>query len=108
FSCLGHNSIICRYNDDCNVCALCTTSAHCSECFVTRGIQKGDFLAINLDLICADMLCDATSLACGYFCLTDSVEQGCFSVINVTHDRDDWWNGHGLTALASGDHSLVG
>ena len=74
---------------------------------MARGIQERDFLAVDLNLVGSDVLCDTTCLTGGYFCLTDGVEQGCFAMIDVTHDCDYWWDSHGLTAFAGRNHRLV-
>ena len=42
------------------------------------------------------MLCDTTSFAGSHFGATDEVEQRCFTVVDVAHDRDNRCTGNGV------------
>src|SRR5260370_30390179 len=68
---------------------LCSTGTHGGEGFVTRGVHECDFLAVDFDLVCTDMLSNATGFAGRDLCFADGVEQGCFAMIDVSHDGDD-------------------
>ena len=56
---------------------------------MTRGVEEGDGLAVDLHLIGADMLRDAAGFAGGDGGVSDIVEQTRFAVVDVTHDHDD-------------------
>jgi len=50
-------------------CDLSPRARHGGERLVTRCIKEGNFLAVDFDLICANMLSDATSFTCAtLFC----------------------------------------
>ena len=88
--CLRHDTVICCYNKDCDICCLRTTHSHCSECFMTRCIQECNLLTVIIYHISTDMLCDATGLTGNYICLTNRVKQRCFTMIDMTHNADNW------------------
>ena len=52
-------------------------------------VDESDFPAVLFDLIGADMLSDAASLAFNHLGLANGIQQRCLAVIDVAHDRDD-------------------
>src|SRR5690606_11027334 len=62
---------------------------HTGKSFVTRSIQEYDFAFRSLHQISTDMLSNTTKLTGGYLGVTHVVEQTRFTMVNVTHDRND-------------------
>ena len=85
---LWHNTIVCSNNKYCDICGVCTTHTHSSECLMSRCIQECDLLSVDLNNRCTDVLCDSTSLTSGYMGITDCIQKGCFTMVNVTHNAD--------------------
>ena len=85
FDCLRHNTVIGSYYQDSDICYLCTTHTHCCERFVTGCIQESDGFAIDLYCVSTDMLCDTACFAFCYVRMTDRIQQGCFTMVNVAH-----------------------
>jgi len=99
---LRHHTVVgCDHQDD-QVGGLGTTCAHGRESLVTRRIEKGHHAAVGFDVVGADVLGDAASLAAGDACAADVVEQRGLAVIDVTHDGDH------RRAWLEGDILLVG
>jgi len=65
FNCLRHNSVVCRYNKDNDVCNTCTPCSHCCEGLMARGVHKYDFLSIYVDHIGPYMLGNAACFSFG-------------------------------------------
>ena len=86
---LRHDSVVSRDNEDRDIGSLCTSCAHCGECFVSGGVKEGYRLTVDIDSVRANVLCDAASLACGNIRMADSIEYRGLSVVNMTHDNDD-------------------
>ena len=89
FYCLRHNTVVCRYNQNSNICDLCTTHTHCCKCFVTGCIQECDGFAVDLYCISTNVLCDTAGFAFCYITVTNGIQQGCFTVVNVTHNNNN-------------------
>ncbi len=88
---LRHDGIVGRDDDDGYICHLGTTGTHSGKGRVTRRIEEGDMLAIlELDVVGTDVLGDTTGLTGDDVSVTDVVEQRGLTVIDVTHDGDDW------------------
>ena len=94
FTRLGHDPVVGGHDDDRNVGDLCTTSTHGGKRLVARRVKERDRVAINLDLIGANVLGDATRFARGDTRIANDVEQTGLTVIDVTHDRDYWRSRH--------------
>ena len=88
FNGLRHYAIVCSYYQNSHVGYLGTTGTHSGEGFVTGGIQKDDLLALVINFICTNVLGNTASLACSNISFTNSVQQRCFAVVNVTHNSD--------------------
>ena len=61
------------------------------ERLVARGVDEGQRTAVLLHLVCADVLGDATRLACDDVGVADAVEQLGLAVVDVAHHRDHRW-----------------
>ena len=48
----------------------------------------------ELNIICSNMLCDTTCLTCNDISLAYIVEQRCFAMVDVPHNRDNRWTRH--------------
>ena len=90
FFCLRHHTVISSNYQDHNIGRLSTTSTHCRKSFVTRGIQEGNHATRSFHMVSTDMLSNAAGLTSSYFGCTNLIEQGSFTVVNVTHHRYNW------------------
>ena len=91
FFCLRHNIIICSYNNNCNVCYLCSTSTHGGKSLVTRSIQESHFsLVFQGNRICTDVLGNSSSFTFGNIRISNFIKQRSFSVIHVSHYSNNW------------------
>ena len=86
---LRHNTVICRYYQDCNIRRVCSTHTHCGKCFMSRCIQESNGLAINIYSIRTNMLCNTSRFLIRYICFTDCIKKRCLTVIDMTHDADN-------------------
>ena len=89
-NCLWHHIVV--GSDDYNhkVGDFCTAGTHGREGFVTGGVEESDVTSVGeLDVVGADVLCNAAGFACDYICLADVVEQRCLAVVDVTHYGDN-------------------
>ena len=92
FYCLRHNTIVsCNYKNS-DICGVCSTHTHGSECLMSRCIKESDLLSVDINYISTDMLCDSTSLASCYVCLTDCIQKRSFTMVNVSHYTDYRWS----------------
>ena len=89
---LRHYTIICCYDQNCDICGVCTTHTHGCKSFMSRCIQECDLLTVNLYYRSTDMLCDTAGLAACYVCLTDCIQKRCFTMIDMTHNTDYRWS----------------
>ena len=80
------------------------------------GVQEGDGLAVDLDLVSADVLGDAAGLAAGHMGMADIVQQAGLAVVHVAHDHHNGSPGHQVLLvvlvvvdelLLDGDHYLL-
>ena len=91
---LRHNSVICRNNQHNDICHMRTARPHCGKGRVAGRIQKRQLCAaFGCHLIRADMLGNAAGLARDNRRFTDGIQERCFAVVNMAHDRDDGWAG---------------
>ena len=90
FTGLGHDGVVCRHHDDGDVGDFGTAGTHGCEGLVTGRVQEGDGFAIgHVHLVGTDVLGDTTCLPGDHVCIPDIVEQGGFTMVDVTHDGDD-------------------
>ena len=94
---LRHDAVVRRHHQNGDVGDHGAPGAHGGESLVARGVQEGDGLAVDLDLVSADVLGDAAGLAGGHGGIPDGVQQGGFAVVHVAHDHND--GGPGLQVL---------
>ena len=89
---LRHHAVVGRHHEDRDVGGLRTAGTHRGERFVARGVDEGDrplgAVQVDLDLIGADVLGDATGLALAHVGLADGVQQAGLAVVDVTHHGD--------------------
>ncbi len=86
FNRLRHDTVVCGNYQNGYVCDRSATRTHRSKCFVSRSIKESDFFVLYVYRICTDMLCYAACFSACYRCLSDSVEERSFAVVNVTHN----------------------
>ena len=91
---LWHDTIISRDNEYCNISRVCTTHTHCCECFMSRCIKESDLLSVDFNNRGTDVLCDSTCLASCYMCITNCIQKGCLTMVNMTHNADNRRSGN--------------
>ncbi len=85
---LRHHAVVRRHHQDDDVGRLGAAGTHRGERRVARGVEEGDLLAVQLDLIGADVLGDAAGFAGDDVGLADRVEKARLAVVDVAHDGD--------------------
>ena len=86
---LGHHSVICCNNQDDNICDLCPTRAHRRKGRVARRVEKGQKIAVLLNLISADMLSNTAGFTRDNPRIADRIQKRSLTVVNMAHHRDD-------------------
>jgi len=86
---LGHDSVVSGHDDDGDIRDLGATRAHCREGLVARRIEERDQVAVDVDLVRADVLGDAACLAGRDASIANDVQQARLAMIDVAHDGDD-------------------
>ncbi len=89
FDRLRHDTVVGGNDKNGNIRSHSAACAHCGERLVPRRVKEGYILALYANTVSAYMLSDAARLAGGDMGVSDSVEQRCFAVVNVTHDAHD-------------------
>ena len=89
FERLRHEAVICCNNNDYDVRDICSPGAHGGEGGVSGRVEKGNFLAISLDAVGADMLRDAAGFTSCNAGLANGIEKRGFSVVYMTHESDN-------------------
>ena len=89
FDRLRHDAVVGRNHKDGDIRSLSAAGAHGCKRSVAGRVDEGDLLTVLLDLIGADMLRDAASLAGNDLGVADGVEQRCLAVVDVAHDGHD-------------------
>ena len=91
---LRHHRVIRRNHQNNDIRHLRTARPHRRKRSVARRIEERQTLpAIGRHLIRTDVLRDTAGFACDNFGIADRIQQRCFTVVNVAHDRDDRWTG---------------
>ncbi len=85
---LWHNAVVCCYYQDSDISRLGTSHTHSCKCLMSRCIKESDLSAVNLNNRSTDVLGDTACLSCSYVSLTDGIQKGCFTMVNVTHYAD--------------------
>ena len=95
------NSVIGSHNQHGNIRRLCSTHTHSGKCLMSGGIQERNDsrLTVHLDgnLISTDRLCNAAMLPAGHIGVSNRVQNGRLTVIDVSHNNND--RGTGLQIL---------
>ena len=90
---LRHNAVVCGHHEDGQVRRLRTAGTHGGERLVARGIEEGDgalaTLDLDIDLVSADALGNATGLLATIVGVADRVQKAGLAVVDVPHDGDD-------------------
>src|SRR5690606_21167380 len=90
----GDDAVVGGADEDDDVGEVGATGTQRGEGGVAGGVDKGDATAVDLHLIGADVLGDATRLALDDVGLADGVEEGGLAVVDVAHDGDHGRAGH--------------
>ena len=86
---LRHDAVVGSNDQYRDVGDLRAARPHRGEGGVSRRVEEGDRLIVDLHLIGADVLGDAARLGGGDVGLADGIEQGGLAMIDVAHDHDD-------------------
>ena len=91
---LRHYAIVSCNNQDCQVGNLCTTGTHGGKRLVTWGVNEGDCaidaVVLNVHLVGTNVLSNATGFTRDDIRVANAVEQASLTVVDVTHDGDNW------------------
>lgn len=87
---LGHHTVIGCDNENCDIRCSRTTRTHLRERFVTWRVDECDVLIAANHSIRTNVLSDSTGFTGDNAGITNVVEQGRLSVVNMAHHRDDW------------------
>ncbi len=88
FDSLRFNPIVSSDDQDGNIGNLGSPGPHSRECFMAGRIEKYNFFPGDLYLISSDMLGNAPGFTGGDISLANSIQERCFSVVNMTEHRD--------------------
>ncbi|CDA60994.1 conserved domain protein [Clostridium sp. CAG:169] len=86
---LRHDAVVGSYNQHCNIGDVRTARTHSGKRLMSRGIQEGDWLAADVDLVRTDVLGDTACLGGGDIRMTNGVKDGGLTVVYVTHNNND-------------------
>ena len=99
---LRHYRIVGGNDDDGKVGHLSASGTHSREGLMSRGVEEcNPAAARELHVVGSDVLGDSSGLAGNHVSLSDVVEQGCFSVVDVSHDRNHRRPRHKILRLVS-------
>ena len=88
---LRHDAVVRRDNQNCDVGDVGAAGTHGGERLMARGVQEGDQLAVDVDLVRTDVLGDAARLGGGDVGVADCVEDGGLAVVDVSHNNNNRW-----------------
>ena len=86
---LRHDTVVCRYDKDCDIGAVGTAHTHGGKCLMPRGIQECNRTIADPDDRGTDCLCNTAALTVGYMCMTDSIQKRSLAVIDMAHHADN-------------------
>ena len=86
---LRHHAVIGGNHKNHDVGCFRTARTHGGKRFMTRSIQEGNHAARGFNMVCADVLGNAARFALYHFGAADVVQQGGFTMVDVTHDGND-------------------
>ena len=88
--CLRHDGVIGCDDDNRKVGELCTTCTHRCKGFMTRSIEECDTTPVRKHhVVCTDMLGNTSGLTGDDIRISDVVEEGCLTMVDVSHHCDD-------------------
>ena len=85
FDGLWHHAVVGCNHKNHDIGCFRTARTHGGKRFVTRSIQEGNHAAWGFNVVCADVLGNAACFALYHFGTADVVQQGSFTMVNVTH-----------------------
>jgi hypothetical protein len=88
FEGLRHHAVVGGHHQHDDVGDFGAAGAHAGERFVAGSIDEHNLASIFFDVISADVLGDAASLAAGYVGLANRVKQRSLAMVDVPHDGD--------------------
>ena len=91
FNRLGHDTVIGGDNQNYNIGHFGAPGPHGGKRLVTRGVKKSYFTVIGGDEIGTDVLGNAAGFRLGHVGFTNNIEQGGFTVIDMSHDGNHRW-----------------
>ena len=83
---LRHNAVIGGHHQDGNISNPGAAGADGGKGFVARRVQKGDFVALIVHLVSADVLGNAADFPVGHMGAADGVQQAGLAVIDMAQD----------------------
>jgi hypothetical protein len=86
---LRHDAVVGGDDEDDEIGDFCAPRAHRGKRLMARRVEEGNAAAVDLNVVRADMLCDAAGLAFRHVRAADRVEKRGFAVVDVAHDRND-------------------
>ena len=96
---LRHDVVVGRNDDDGHVGDLGTARTHRREGLVTRRVEEGDLLTVEVYRVGTDVLRDAAGLTLDDVRLADVVQKRGLTVVDVSHDRHDRRTRHEILLL---------
>ena len=96
---LRHDVVVGRNDDDGHVGDLGTARTHRREGLVTRRVEEGDLLTVEVYRVGTDVLRDTSGLALDDVRLADVVQKRGLTVVDVSHDRHDRRTRHEILLL---------
>ena len=85
---LRHHAVVRRHNQHGDIRGFGATHTHGRKRLMSRRIQEGNLLSVNLNHVSADVLGNAARLAGCHIGLTDGIQKGGFAVVNMAHNAD--------------------
>ena len=89
FHSLRHHAVIGSNNQNRNICGISATHTHSGKRLVSRCIQESNAPTVNIYSIRTYVLCDTSGFFIRHICLTDCIEKGRLTVVNMTHNTDN-------------------
>ena len=96
---LRHHAIVRCDHKNRDIRRFGTAHTHCRERFVARRVEEGNQSVVCLDLISADVLCNAAGLTACDRGLADGIEKRSFTVVDMTHDNNDRRTGNHVLGI---------
>ena len=85
---LGHHAVIGGDHQDRDIRGVCSTHTHGGKGLMARGIQEGNLLSVHIHHIGSNVLGNTACLPVGHMGVADRIQQGCLTVIDMTHHTD--------------------